>query len=47
VRDWLPLVTRDDEIRWIIGLDITEINDAANHLHLQLELNTGSGSVER
>lgn len=40
VRDWLPVVARESEVRWIIGLDITEFKDPANDVHLHLELDT-------
>jgi tRNA(Ile)-lysidine synthetase-like protein len=39
VRDWLPVVARDGEIRWIIGIDMTEFNDSARGVNLHLELN--------
>jgi tRNA(Ile)-lysidine synthetase-like protein len=45
LRDWLPMVALDDEIRWIIGLDVTEFPDARNSTHLHLERDLpGSGS---
>lgn len=37
LREWLPLVAIDDEIRWVIGLDMTEFPDSKSNVHLQLE----------
>jgi tRNA(Ile)-lysidine synthetase-like protein len=40
LRDWLPVVALDGEIRWVIGLEVTEFPDARNNIHLHLELDT-------
>jgi tRNA(Ile)-lysidine synthetase-like protein len=45
LRDWLPVVALDGEVRWVIGLDVTEFPDTRNNIHLQLELDT-VGSVQ-
>jgi tRNA(Ile)-lysidine synthetase-like protein len=37
LRDWLPVVALDEEIQWVIGLDMTELPDSRNDIHLQLE----------
>jgi tRNA(Ile)-lysidine synthetase-like protein len=45
LRDWLPVVALENEIRWVIGLDMTELPDARNRIHLHLERDVpGSGS---
>lgn len=44
LRDWLPLVAMDGEVRWVIGLDVTEFPGARSGVRLQLELDT-SGSA--
>jgi tRNA(Ile)-lysidine synthetase-like protein len=46
LRDWLPMVALNDEIRWVIGLDITEYPDSRNgiELHLELDLSGESGN---
>ncbi len=38
LRDWLPLIAVNDEVRWVIGLDITELRDTRSGIDLQLEL---------
>jgi tRNA(Ile)-lysidine synthetase-like protein len=37
VRDWLPLAAHRDEVRWIIGLDLTEFELPAEGIQLRLE----------
>jgi tRNA(Ile)-lysidine synthetase-like protein len=37
LRDWLPIVTLDNEVQWVIGLNMTEYPDWRNNIHLQLE----------
>jgi hypothetical protein len=37
VRDWLPLAVHHGEVRWIIGLDLTEFELPAEGVHLRLE----------
>ncbi|MEX2425191.1 MAG: tRNA lysidine(34) synthetase TilS [Thermomicrobiaceae bacterium] len=40
LRDWFPVVALDGEVRWVIGLDITEFHDRRNNIHLHLELDS-------
>lgn len=44
LRDWLPVVTLDGEVRWVIGLDMTEYPGRRSGVELHLELET-NGSV--
>jgi tRNA(Ile)-lysidine synthetase-like protein len=44
LRDWLPILAVDDEVRWVIGLDFTEYPDARGGVQLHLELNIPGGT---
>lgn len=44
LRDWLPLVAVDDQVRWVIGLDMTELRDSRTGIDLRLELDMSEES---
>jgi tRNA(Ile)-lysidine synthetase-like protein len=41
LRDWLPVVSVDGEIRWVIGLDIMSYPESRGGIELNLELDLG------
>ena len=45
LRDWLPVVAFDGEVRWVIGLDMTEYPDSRSGVQLHLELDTPGTSL--
>ena len=46
IRDWLPLVTCGDEVRWVIGLDSTEFSDDDHDVWFRMEIDTDTPSSE-